>query len=123
MSSRKETLRRLLKFEGPLEETCRELRSFPWDRDGEGIELIPTDVAAVLNRFLNGELSAHEVEAWANEVEGREDINFAAPDEALLKDVIFSLANPTLTEPLTVITAKSKLARLRRQAPRSSHQR
>jgi hypothetical protein len=63
----------------------------------------------VLGRFINEELNENEVEAWANAIEGREDIDYEIGYEELLSDVIHQLANPLLTVPLTTSSAEEIL--------------
>jgi hypothetical protein len=56
-------------------------------------------VLSILRRFEVDEIAAADVEAWANAVELRDDIDY---DRATaVWDVLYELANPTLTEPLT----------------------
>src|SRR5262249_40570193 len=85
---------------------------FTWDYNGDPVELSAAHVAEVLNRYINGQLSALDVENWANLIEGREDIEFAAPDQDRLKSVMHELANPLLTEPLYIDGAKKLLEKL-----------
>lgn len=58
----------------------------------------PAEVNRVLRYFLDGSMSATEVERWAETVEGRDDISFE-PREVI--DTIFVLSNPEIAGPLT----------------------
>jgi hypothetical protein len=98
---RRDALRALLHFRGPLSDLRRDLARFGWDSDQELATLSRESVASVLDRFLAGELTAAEVEDWADAVESRDDIGFEAGFEPLLDDLVFTLANPLLTEPLS----------------------
>ena len=113
MSSRKQAVQALLRLERPLEDILRELRTYAWDSDEALVELTAPDVADILARFVAGKVSADEVEAWANEVEGRDDVGLRPVEESVLKEVVFALANPALTEPLTAVAAQRMLERLR----------
>lgn len=53
-------------------------------------------IAAVLQRFKAGELTASQVEAWAEMIEGREDIDL----DATAREAIFQLANPIINGPI-----------------------
>lgn len=78
------------------------LRLIPFDAPHPLIKAAPRHVISTLERFLSGELSALDVEEWANLIEMREDIEF----DAVTKDAIWELANPQLTEQLTISAAK-----------------
>ncbi|MFC3107577.1 hypothetical protein ACFQAT_01365 [Undibacterium arcticum] len=86
------------------------LSEFEWECDETLAELKSTHIAGVLNRFLAGELNSPEVESWANAIECREDIR--VPD-ALTREAVHELANPTLTTALTSLRAQWWLSRLR----------
>ena len=64
------------------------------------------DIAAVLQRFLAGELEAAEVAAWAELVECREDVEFEARHEEAVADALFDLGNPDAAGPLAEIAAE-----------------
>jgi hypothetical protein len=65
------------------------------------VHLSIAHVRNVLLGFLTSRFSAEEVEGWANTIESREDIGFEAPNQKVLKETIFELANPALTQRLT----------------------
>lgn len=69
-------------------------------------------VIAVLKRFQAGVLSPEAVEAWANAVEGREDIGLEPESSELLEEAIFDLANPVLQGALTGDTVERWIQRL-----------
>lgn len=87
----------------------RDLNKWPWDSDKPLVTLTRPDIMRVLGRFINEELNENEVEAWANTIEGREDIDYEIGYEELLSDVIYQLANPLLTVPLTTASAEEIL--------------
>lgn len=98
--TRRETLLFLLGFDRPLEEIRGDLASFSWDSDEPVVTLDRAIVSQILRRYLQGALSATELEDWANAIEGREDIGLEGGYEEILKDLIFELANPSLTSDL-----------------------
>ena len=73
------------------------------------MQLHRADMEHLLSLYGQGAVSASEVEAWANAIEGREDIEVA---DALSKDLLHELANPLLTQPLSVVRVKFLLSRL-----------
>lgn len=72
-----------------------------WDSDRQLVILKRQDVAAILERYLANELSAADVEDWANALENREDLGYEQGSKDLLSLVIEELANPLLTRPLS----------------------
>ena len=56
-------------------------------------------VLSILRRFEQYDITRADVEAWANAIELRNDIDYDR--ETAVWDVLYELANPTLTEPLT----------------------
>ena len=91
--TRNEAVQSLIRWDRPLEAVRTSLGAFDWDWEGEpGARLDVQAVASVLRRYLAGELTGEEVEAWANLLEGREDVDFQPEAGA----AIFDLANPVL---------------------------
>lgn len=90
-------LNALIKFSEPISTIETALNNFEWDCAVRLVTLLATDLRRVLERYANGELSARDVETWANLVEGREDIEIEENDRVLL----FELANPELTQQLS----------------------
>ena len=110
LSARREALLDVVLLRRPLDEAIAALRRFPWDSDVELVVL--TRALAVLDAVLAGRLTPDDAEEWANCLEVREDLGFVPADDELLGDVIFTLANPILTEPLTRDAATRWRARL-----------
>jgi hypothetical protein len=109
-NDRLETIRLLIELSLPLESIAARVRIIDWDYDGETIELDRAHVANVLTRYLDGTLSAVDVERWANLLEGREDISFDARSSDWLDEVIFQLANPGMTAALDAELAAKLIA-------------
>lgn len=93
-------VRDLLELSKPLEEISAQLAAMRWDYDGDGIELTRSHLVAALRRYIDDQLSASDIEVWANGIEGREDIRFEAEWGQEVEDVLYELANPTLTQVL-----------------------
>ena len=106
MIDRHVVLQALVAFTGSIDEIRRLLGCLDPDFEGAPITMNKEDIRKALERYLKGDLSLHDVEDWANLVEGREDIVFAKRDEELLSEIIYELANPDLTEQLSSKRAK-----------------
>lgn len=100
-TSRKELAERLVRFDAPLAPTLSALQEFGWDCDEPLVTLDASSVRSVLQRYLSGSLTAGDVEAWAEAIECRDDV-----DCSRFRDVIHELANPLLTRALTPATAQ-----------------
>ena len=104
-TSRKELVERLVRFDAPLAPTLSALQEFGWDCDEPLATLDAASVRGVLQQFLSGRLTAGDVEAWADAIECRDDI-----DCSRFRDIIHELANPLLTPALTPATAQELLS-------------
>ncbi|AZO46597.1 MAG: hypothetical protein EOS58_22490 [Mesorhizobium sp.] len=63
--------------------------------------VLTTDhILSVLRRFQSGELTAADVEAWADLIECREDIDYQPDRHEDILEAIYVLANPVLNGPL-----------------------
>jgi hypothetical protein len=77
----------------------KDLRKFGWDSNQELFILSSTHIDAILERYLNGELTAEEVTRWAECFEARDDVGFEC---ANLQEVVFRLANTEINDPITL---------------------
>lgn len=107
MKTRRNVLEDLLFLREPLPRIHTSLAQFPWDSHEELVFLNRHHILSVLSRYMDSSVDENVVEAWANLIEGRDDIGFDAPDEEKLKSIIFELANPLLTVPLTRLHAQA----------------
>lgn len=82
-------------------EAVAAVRQLPWDSEVELVLLSRANVVVLLTRYLHRELSKAELEAWANAVEGREDIGVEPDDEESLRAFVFETANPVLAGPIS----------------------
>ena len=100
--TRAEILQSLLELRMPLSRICALLQAVSWDSEAKLATLTPQHIVAVLSRFVAGEVSADDVEHWANLLECREDIAFPKMKDMEVADVILELANPLLFEPIAI---------------------
>jgi hypothetical protein len=113
MKTRTEWLNALLKFNSPLGEIVPHLDNFGWDSDTPIVVLNRQHLCSILQRYLDHQLSAEDLEAWANAIEGREDIAYDEEDRELVETVIFELANPLLASPVSVPLVQGWLEQLK----------
>jgi len=113
VTRRAELLRDLVTASRPVKDLSKELAEFAWDSEEELVSLECSHVVKMLKEYLAGRRSATDVRAWAEAIEGRDDIGFASAAESALRDVIFELANPELGHVLTPLRAHHVLRRLR----------
>lgn len=98
---RKELARKLVEYALPIDQVLTELSSYPWDCDSPVFVITPAHVVSILDRFLEGDLTAEQVERWGNLVEMRDDLDLAEGAKEAIGELIHELANPLLTEPLS----------------------
>jgi hypothetical protein len=96
----------LLAMTMPLAEVMRQLAAMSWDYEGVGVPLTKQHLSNVLGRYLRGEISEADIEMWANQVEGRDDVQIDPSYEPDIKDVLHELANPVLTHVLDLARAE-----------------
>jgi len=92
--SQQAILSSLTRLDVPIADLKIALATLSWD----------AGIAAVLERFVNGDIQAAIAEEWANLVECREDIGFEVGYEEVVADAIYILANPKLADQLAAIT-------------------
>ena len=102
----------LLTLSRPLNAIVAQLATMSWDYEGSGVELTRNHLAIALQRYLQGALSDADIESWANQIEGRDDIQFETDIERKIEDVFYELANPKLTEALSHTRAKELIEKL-----------
>lgn len=114
-NGRVDVLRALIELSGSVDSIAKELVRHPWDSDGDAQMLLRSNVINVLYRYLNEELSDKDIERWANLIEGREDITFEPRYENIIGEIVYELANPYLTVPLTLQRGREIVGLLREQ--------
>jgi hypothetical protein len=90
------------------------LAQFAWDTDTPLVELQAAHIANALSKFLAGEVSASEIESWANAIECRDDVGYQP--QSSVGAVLHELANPRLTQSLSQAPAKRLMASLQGDA-------
>jgi hypothetical protein len=101
---RSDILSSLIRFDKPIAELEALVAELDWDAT-PAASLRRTDIAAVIERYLGGQIDPGDVARWANLIESREDIAFEQRHEPAVADAIFDLANPDLQGELAEISA------------------
>ena len=91
----------LIEWRRPLDELVVVLANYPWDYEGPTVKLCVGHVRGALTKYLEGRVTAKNVEDWADAIELRDDIDYEREHEEVLAEVMHELANPVLTETLT----------------------
>ena len=114
MNRRAEILHELVRFEKPSDPLMRELKSFGWDWAEESPLLIlkKEDLLRIIDRFLAGQISADQLQEWAENLEVREDVAFDEEESELIYSVFFRIATPEIHEPLTQESVRRMQAEL-----------
>lgn len=111
-ADRHEALNDLLLLRCEVGDAIAAVNRFPWDSEVELVSLTRADAARVLDAFRSGTLTAGECAAWANAVEGRDDVGLESGAEDVLREFLFELSTPEVTRALTQATARDWLQRL-----------
>jgi len=113
MNRRAEILRELVRFEKSTAPLKSELGSFGWDWVGEPLVILQkNDLLRIIDRFLNGDISAVQLQEWAENLEVRDDVRFDEREKDLLDAVFFRIATPFINEPLTVASVSEMKRKL-----------
>lgn len=102
----------LVTLSRPLEDILRDLAGRSGDPDAELVSVGRDNLVSVLERYRAGDLDEATVADWADAIELRDDVGMAESDQ-MLRDLLFELANPPATAPLTLDRAESLVALLR----------
>lgn len=105
-------LRDLIELRLPVDAAVHALSVYAWDSEQELARIDRSAAIHLLDAYLQERVSSEEVARWANAIEGRDDVALDPGSEEMLKDFIFEMATPELTESLTVDRASWWKARL-----------
>ena len=96
MQDRKTLLEMILSYEDPdlLPDIRRDLEAYEWDSDEQLVVLTKENIISILERYLRSELTAKEVESWAEATDQRDDVKFGMDGDEDIIEFIGELANP-----------------------------
>jgi hypothetical protein len=99
--TRQEAVKSLVLFDRSLDLLREGVAAFPYDWSGPPLAILRREhLTAVLARWQSGQLTASDVEEWANLVEVRDDLDHD-PADPMVAEAVFDLANPLLQGTLT----------------------
>jgi hypothetical protein len=101
LENRASLLARVVRYELPIEDTLALLRAYGWDSNEEVVVLTAADAVQILERYLGGDITARQVEHWAELLEMRVDVGYEERCSAELRRLLFLLANPETNETIT----------------------
>ncbi len=108
--NRKDALKALVEVEMPIAAAIARMDEFDWDSDEHLAVLAPQHLEHALSLYVGGSLSASDIEDWANALECRDELALSDP---IVSEVLFELANPLITCPLSAERADHLLSSLR----------
>lgn len=106
-----EVLTDLVALRRPLDEALPAVRRLPWG-DEEVVTLTREDAYRLLDCFLEGSVTASDCDAWANALEGRDDVAYEPGHEDVLAQLLFEVGTPEANGPLTKASARAWQRRL-----------
>ncbi|WP_133247063.1 hypothetical protein [Pseudarthrobacter sp. AG30] len=93
---RRDAVDDLIRLRRPVRESLAQLSTFEWSSQAELATAFARDIAHALDKFWTGKLSAEYLCAWAEELQGREDIALNPEDRDFLPDALFQLSTPEI---------------------------
>ena len=96
MRDRKVLVQELINNPKTINTVLQELSEYGWYCEKPLAVLTKFDVLAVLKRFECAAFSAAEVEAWANSVGGRTDIELEFGADGVVEESLYWLAHPEI---------------------------
>ena len=107
----KRLLSHLVERSRPIDDVLADLSEFDFDSDPL-VALTSQHLLDLLTDYLSGNIDKAHVERWADAVEVRDDLYYEPKDEKVIKDIVFDLANPLLSGPLTPEVAMRMISAL-----------
>lgn len=116
MNRRAEILHELVRFEKPSYPLRCELGSFGFDWDGEPLLILKKEhLLRIIERFLADEITAAQLQEWAENLEVREDVAFDEEERDLIDPIFFRISSPEIHESLTHDSVRRMQAELTRK--------
>ena len=95
-ADRREAVYDLIQLRCPLNESLAHLAAFVWSSQEDLANVEARDITHALDEFIAGRISAEELSAWAEEVQGREDIGVDPSERDFIADALFQLSTPEI---------------------------
>jgi hypothetical protein len=101
MEDRRSLLERVVRYELPIEDTLVMLRAYGWGAGAEVVELTAIDAVHIMERYLSGELTARQLQHWAELLELRTDLGYEGRWSGELRNLLSRLAYPEFHDVIT----------------------
>ncbi|MFJ5955874.1 hypothetical protein ACIQC5_07925 [Paenarthrobacter sp. NPDC092416] len=98
-AGRREAVTDLIQLRCPLKESLVRLAAFVWSYQEDLAVVEVRDIGHALDEFEAGRIDADELCAWAEEVQGREDIGVDSRGHDFITDALFQLSTPEICAP------------------------
>lgn len=95
-ASHEETLRKLVLLTEPVRRLRHRVEAFKWENDDALITLTRDHLRSAINKYLDGEITAADLEEWADLIECRDEIDFETSHAEEIAGAVENLANPSL---------------------------
>lgn len=118
-SKQRDSLRALVSFEGSLAALQVAFEDASYDYEGEPVILTCAQLARGVRRYLDNEISASDLQTWADMIEGRPGIEYESSRQDLLGRVLLQLSTPHLNESMNPKLCWCILKALRLEDPAS----
>ena len=102
-TNRVEALRDLVELRVPVSAALARLSEFGWSSDLELVTLATHDLAGALDYFVAGSLDEASLCAWAEAIQGREDVELDPAARDILAEALFELSTPELFGPVVEV--------------------
>ena len=105
--SHRAAIQALIDLRGTVDDAIADASAFPSVVLTPPVTLTCASVGSVLDRYLGGELTASDLERWADALEGRDDVEYHLGREVVVADVLFRLSSPAINEPLSMAVVRA----------------
>jgi hypothetical protein len=107
----RQALEELVRFERPISVLEKAWQQLPYDFSGNPVVLTISHIKHALQQRIDEEITAKDLELWADLVEGRPGIEYE--DEEQCSDLLFRLSTPEINQPLSADTCRQIFASLK----------
>lgn len=111
-AGRAHALRDLVELRRPVSDALARLSAHDWSSDVDLVTVTTHDLTHALEGFDDGSLDGAALSAWAEALQGREDIALDPVTRDLLVEALFELSTPELFGPIEEVVSGVR-ARLR----------
>lgn len=97
MMNRTQALQQIITFGEHRDDAVSALGQYGWDPEFDVINVDPSALLHVLNKYVQGNITADDLELWANFIECRDELDYS-----VIEGYIYALADPEQMGDITV---------------------